>query len=116
MAKKKAATKPGAAAKVSKSKAIRDYMAAKPGVGPTAVAQALAKEGVKVSAAFVSTVKSMAKNKKPGRRVGRPRGRKPAAAGDQFTVSELLQAKKLAEQMGGVEKAKAAIDALAKLS
>jgi hypothetical protein len=94
-------------------------MAANPGAGPTAVAEALAKEGIQVSAAFVSTVKTMAKRRKPGRRrVGRPKGTKATATavGEQFTVSELLSAKKLAEQVGGLEKAKAAIDALSKLA
>ena len=58
----------------------------------------------------------MSKKKKPGRKAGRPKGTKTVAVGDQFTVSQLLQAKRLAEQMGGVDKAKAAMDALAKLA
>jgi hypothetical protein len=119
MAKKRVVKrKAGAAAKgeVNKSKAIRDYVAANPKDGPKAVAVALGEQGIDVSAAFVSTVKSTAKRRKKGRRVGRPRATKTAKAGATFTVSELLQAKKLSEEVGGIEKAKAAIDALAKLS
>lgn len=118
MARKSARSTGGAAASqgISKSKAIRDYMAAHPSAGPSAVADALSKEGIKVSAAFVSTVKSMAKKRKPGGRVGRPRKAKSAAAGAQFSVSELLSAKKLADELGSLEQAKAALDALAKLS
>ncbi len=119
MAKKKAKVKSGAAVekKVNKSKAIRDFMAENPTAGPTEGSDALTKEGTPVTAAFVSTVKSTSKGKKQSRRgVGRPRGSKKAAAGDQFTVAELLQAKKLSEQMGGIEKAKAIVNALAKIS
>ena len=69
MAKKKAKAKSGAApAKgVSKSKAIREYMAANRNAGPKAVAEALGEQGIKVSAAFVSTVKSMAKKGRKGK-------------------------------------------------
>lgn len=106
-AKKKTPPKKRAAPKkeVNKSKAIRDYMAQKPDAGPTAVAEGLGKKGIEVSAAFVSTIKAMDKAKKAGRR-GRV---------GEVTTADLLQAKKLADQLGGVERAKEAMDALAKL-
>jgi hypothetical protein len=56
----------------------------------------------------------MAKKKK-GRRGRRPAGSNGAAS-DQFTETELLQAKRLADQMGGIDKAKAVIDVLAKIT
>ena len=118
MAKKRVTKKTGASAKrkVNKSKAIRDFKAANSKAGPTEIATALAKQNVKVSPAFVSTVLSTSKKKKKkARRVGRPRATKsPQAA--SFTVSELMQAKKLAEEVGSLEKAKAALDALSKLA
>ena len=47
------------------------------------------------------------------------RGRKPqgaaAAVADSFSVAALVGAKKLAEQLGGVDQAKAALDAIARL-
>ena len=49
------------------------------------------------------------RNKKKKRR-----GRKPAAA-DTISVASLVGAKKLADQLGGVDKAKAALEALGKL-
>jgi hypothetical protein len=119
--KKKAAPKKKAPAqKVNKSQAIRDYCEANPTVGPKETAAALTKQGIKVSTAFVSTIKTKAKKNKtqtPKRR-GRPRknaasSAKPAS--DKIALSSLLAAKKMAEQLGGVEKAQAALAALAKL-
>ena len=103
---------------VNKSQAIRDYMAEHTGEGPTAVAEALTKSGIKVSAKFVSVVK---RKKKPRRRGGAARkAAKRATArrgrdGDAVSISVLMQAKRLAKQMGGVDEAKSALDALAKL-
>ena len=54
----------------NKSVAIRDYRAANPEAPPKAIAEALAKMGISVSAQFVSTVLSNAKRK--GGIVGKP--------------------------------------------
>jgi hypothetical protein len=111
MAKKKAAV-----AEVNKSQAIRDFVQANPTVGPKETAAALTEQGIQVSPAMVSTVKTQAKKKK-GKR-GRPRknaasSAKPAS--DKIALSSLIQAKKMAESLGGVEKAQTALAALAKL-
>src|SRR4029450_8559244 len=94
----------------SKSKAIRDYKAANADAGPKAIAEALGKDGMKVSAGFVSTVLSNARKKA---RKGR-RGRRPAAA-CTASLKQLVMAKKLAAKMGGVNEARQALDLLAKL-
>jgi hypothetical protein len=107
----------------SKSEAIRTYKSSHEDAGPTAIAAALTKEGTKVTPAFVSTVLSNAKRKggkgrrKMGRRKMVRRGRRPAVASRHSSdpVDRLIQAKKLAEQMGGVEQARAALDALARI-
>lgn len=80
MAKKKAAKKQEASESggVNKSAAIRDYKTANPDAGPKAIVEALAAQGITVSAAQVSTTLSMAK-KKMGVTPGK-RGRKPSAA------------------------------------
>ena len=121
MAKKKAEKAEAASEGPNKSARIREYMIANPKAGPKEVAQALVAEGLKVTAAYVSTVKALDKKsakKKSSGGPGRP-GRKPAAAaastGGSDLLSSLLQAKKLAEAMGGVANAKAALDALSKL-
>ena len=83
MAKKPAKGKSGAAVekKVNKSKAIRDYMAEHPKAGPSEVSDALTKKGTPVTAAFVSTVKSMAKGKKKGKGKRRTPDAKGVASG-----------------------------------
>ena len=118
--KKKATPKKKAPAqKVNKSQAIRDYCEANPDAGPTETAAALKKQGIKVSTAMVSTVKTQAKKKtKTQKRRGRPRknatsSAKPAS--DKIALSSLIQAKKMAESLGGIEKAQTALAALAKL-
>jgi hypothetical protein len=99
----------------NKSLEIRNYKAANPTASPKEIAEALTKEGVPVSAQFVSTVLSNAKKKggKVGRR-GRKPGRKPAAAAGG-NYDHLIKAKKLVDALGGIDKAKAAISALAQI-
>jgi hypothetical protein len=98
----------------NKSAAIRDYKAANPTAAPKEIADALGKSGVSISAQFVSTVLSNAKKK--GGKVGK-RGRKPGrpVAVPVDNLQQLIQVKKLVDQMGGLEKAKAAMDALAQI-
>jgi hypothetical protein len=102
----------------NKSLEIRNYKAANPTATPKEVAEALSKGGVSVSAQFVSTVLSNARKKggKVGRR-GRKPGRKPgmAAAGGGASIENLIKAKKFADSLGGVDQARAAINAIAQL-
>lgn len=91
-------------------------------VRPRDVIATLASEGVRVSPAQVSGVlRSMGM-----RRRGRGRGRRPAMAGsprattrstfEKLSLENLLAAKRLVNQLGSVEAAKQAVDALARLS
>ena len=113
MAKKATPKKRVPKQKVNKSQAIRDYCEANPDAGPTETAAALKKQGIKVSTAMVSTVKTQAKKKKGRGRKKAAGGAKPAS--DKIALSSLIQAKKMAESLGGVEKAQTALAALAKL-
>jgi hypothetical protein len=103
----------------SKSALIREYIAAHRGEGPQEVAAALnAAHSMSITPQFVSTVKSNAKRKKKksGRKPGRPAGETAAStANGKLSMEVLMAAKKFAEQLGGVGKAKAAVDTLAKL-
>jgi hypothetical protein len=105
-----------AAAGPNKSQAIREYKSNHSGAGPKDIAAALADQGVKVTPAFVSTVLSNAKRrgKKGKRRGGRPAGT-GAKPGRKDALSQLVLAKKMSDQFGGVEKARAALDALAQI-
>ena len=115
MAKKKAANKKPAKkktkkAKINRSQEIRDYLAKDPNAGPKAIVAGLKKKGIKVTEGLASAVKY----KQPAKKK-KKRGRKPQAAADKISVSALVSAKKMADTLGGIEEAKAALDAVAKL-
>lgn len=93
----------------AKSQAIREQLEANPQATPKEVVAALKSQRIKVSSQMVSTLKAKMKG---GAKKGR---RKKAAGNGKFDIDTLIRAKKLAELLGGVEKAKVAIDALAKL-
>ena len=113
----------------SKSDLIRSTSAANPEAGPTEIAKQIQTEhNIKVSPAMVSTVLSQDRTRggKPAKR-GRPPkatskpGRKPAAttrasnAASAFSLDTLVRIKKLADEMGGVNEAKRALDALSQI-
>jgi hypothetical protein len=107
MAKKAAST----ASKVNKSQAVRDYLKAHRGAAPKTVSEALKAQGIDVSAQTVSTVKFHMRKKK-----GKQRAARASADGMAETVSlsALVQVKKLADKLG-LDKTKAALEALGKL-
>ena len=115
MAKRKTAA-------VSKSAAIREYISANPSAGPTAIYDALAKQGIKVSKGLVSVVKYS--KPKPGKRPDRPaktqtastKGVIKALLSGPMPASDLIAAKKLADSIGGIAKTREALDLLEKLS
>ena len=90
-------------ARNSKAAKIREYLAEHPDAKAADVVAALKSQRVEVSAAHVYQLK--AKNGKP-RRVSRSNG---------DVLSALIEAKKLAKKLGGVDKARDALNALAKL-
>lgn len=101
------------------SQLIRDHLAAHPKDGSQAIAAAIkAAYGRDVSPQFVSTVKSNDKRKRRRGRKARGPGRPAAtssANGGKLSMEALMAAKKFVDQMGGVRKAKSAVDTLAKL-
>ena len=104
-----------AKSEVNKSQAIRDYITANPKAKPKDVVTALSEQGVTVTPAFVSTLRSNDKRKGrkgPGRR-GRPAGSTKSAS--SVGIDSLVQAKKLIDKMGGINQARQALDALSKI-
>lgn len=91
----------------AKSAAIREYLAANPGTKTKDVVAALKLNKIRVSAQMVSTLKGKVGSGASKRRV--------AAKSGSPSIEDLVEAKKLADQLGGVDKAKAAIAVLAKL-
>ena len=116
--------------KVNKSNAIREINGANPEAGPTQIAElVMAQYGVEVTPATVSTVLSTDKkrNGKVGR-PGRPKGSKNGATkaptaskavtlnGQQDAfIKNLLRAKQLVSDMGGISEARSALNALESL-
>ncbi len=121
----------------NKSQAIREYYAANPKAKPMEVSEALKSQGVNVTPAFVSTIRSTSKKKKVGK-PGRPagstkRGPKPAAAtvskkrgrpagrtaspaaSTNVSIDSLIKVKNMVESVGSIEEARAALSALEKL-
>ncbi len=123
----------------NKSAAIREYLDANPAAKPREIVDALKSQGVSVSPAFVSTIKSKAgaEGSTVTKRRGRPKGsgrksvtRKQAAGKavspapatrrgattETITVDGLVAAKKLVDLLGGHAKARAALSALEKIT
>jgi hypothetical protein len=93
----------------SKSNAIREYLKAHKKAKASEVVAALAEQGVTVSPAAVYNLKarnSMGKRRKHARASGQT---------VSLSISHLLAAKKFADAVGGIDQAREAVDALAKL-
>jgi hypothetical protein len=99
---------------VNKSQAIMDYLKNARRAKPATVVAALAEKGIEVTPQYVSSIRSAKRAKKKGKRGGQ-NGAATASASDKVSLGVLVQAKRLADQLGGVSKAKEALDALAKL-
>jgi hypothetical protein len=97
---------------VNKTQAILDYIKTARRAKPATVAAALAEKGITVTPQYVSSIRSN-KRRKKGKRGKEAAAAKPAS--DKVSLGTLVQAKRLADQLGGVAKAKEALDALAKL-
>jgi hypothetical protein len=123
--KKKTAKKAESGSDVNKTQEIKKALTATPEKGPTEIAADLTAKGVDVGPAYVSGVKLKMKDeggapKKKGRkgrkkkvaRRGRPPKVTPSA---DITYDQLQKAKAMSRQLGGVEKAKRALAALAEL-
>ena len=98
----------------SKSHAIRTFMEQNAGASTSEIVAGLAGQGIDVTPGLVSNIKYTTSKKKPGRKgkVGRP----PRSSDDSVSVSALIEAKKLVNQVGSLELARRALDTLQRLS
>ena len=120
---------------MSKTEAIRAALKKDPGVMPKALAEKLTAMGFEVKPQHVSTIKNVLKREAEGK-LPAPRGRRgrrpaaerlaspptaspavasPAPPGD-ISFESLRKAKALSAELGGIEKAKEALDALVQLT
>jgi hypothetical protein len=94
----------------AKTQAIRDYMSANKKAKASEVVSALAEKGISVTTAAVYNLKA---RKRMGKR------RRKAEANGQvvgLSIDHLIAAKKLVDTVGGMQQAREAVDALAKLA
>lgn len=104
---------------VNKSELIREILNSGGDVRNKDVIATLKDRKIVVSPAQVSNVRTALAKKGNVKLRGRRRmagGRPAVSSHDEVSLSSLIAAKKLAEAMGGVERARVALDALAKLS
>lgn len=121
-----------ATAKPNKTQLVRDILKKDPNASPVAVAKKLEAHGVKAN--YVSKIKyelakvaaagkpttKKAPAKKPAvakKQAAKPVSKKKPAttSSERVSLADLIKAKKLAAELGGVDKAKAMLDAVSKL-
>lgn len=103
---------------MNKSDHVRRYLSKHASAKPKEVFEGLTAEGVDVSMALINRIKYGPGSGRKGKR-GRRRRRAVTAmanGSNPLSLNHLLAAKKLVDQLGSVESAKQAVDALAKLS
>jgi 5-formyltetrahydrofolate cyclo-ligase len=117
------------AKKVSKSQSVREYLKSHPEAATKDVTEALAKKGIEVNPNFVSQIRSyMKKSNKTGTTkptTAKQRGRKIRGIVEKkqqmqesngtLTIADLIEARKAANKLGGVPRAKELMDDLSKL-
>ena len=98
---------------MNKSEAIRNYLAAQPNATPNEIVAGLKQQGITVSPGLASNVKyTSGRPRKGPKRRGRPAKTESNGA---LSVSDLVEAKKLADQLGGIEQARQALATLEEL-
>ena len=107
----------------SKSQSVRDYLSENPSATASVVVPEMAERGINVSPALVSQVKKRMKEsgqldgqkaatKKSGSKKSSPKKSAPANA---LTAENLVEAKKLVNELGGIDQARQALKFLEEL-
>ena len=96
--------------KINKTQIVKKALANDSKASPKEISKKLAKKGITVSPNYVSNIKTTSKKKT--KKKGRP---KKVAATDKISLASLVEVKKLANRLGGIDKAQEALNALAKL-
>jgi hypothetical protein len=95
---------------VNKSQTVRDYLKAHPSTTNKEVAEALTKQGLKISPNHVANIKSQM-NASKGKRKRRKRAATAMSTESGVSVLEIKAAFMLLKECGGIESAKKALDA-----
>jgi hypothetical protein len=97
---------------VNKSEEIRQLLRANPKMPAQEVISTLAGRGIKVASTLVYFVKGKMRARKGRRRKARQMVEKVAATGNSDPVATILKVKHWANEVGGLKKLKALVDAL----
>lgn len=110
----------------NKSQAIRDYYAAHPNAKPKEISAELKKQGIDVTPAFISTIRSTSMGKKKKTVKASSAKAAPAAASAKasapskgstnVSIESLIKAKSLVRDLGGIDAAMATLSALKRLA
>lgn len=100
----------------SRSQAVRDYLQTNPSAGPAQIVEELKKQGIKISAALASQVKYKKRGRKAPRMVRRSLGSARVASGGGISATDLIQAKKLTDALGGIDNVRKALALLEQLA
>ena len=99
---------------LSKTQAVKNYLARHPEATARIVIPALASEGINVSQALVNNTRSRLK-KQPRRKFRTARVSVARRTSAQLSADDLFEAKRLVDQLGGIDNARKALDALEQL-
>lgn len=101
-----------------KTRAVREYIAGNPEASPKAIVAGLAATGMKIKLGLANSLKYG--RRKPGRRkapsvrvAARKSGRH--ATNGAVTVAQLIELKRFADSLGGLDHVRTALDALQQL-
>jgi hypothetical protein len=97
---------------VNKSEEIRQLLKANPKLVAQAIVSTLAAKGIKVAPTLVYFVKGKMRGRKGRRRKARQMVEKVAATGNTDPIATILKVKRRADEVGGMKKFKALVDAL----
>jgi hypothetical protein len=95
---------------VNKAQSVRDYLKAHPDAANKEVAEAMAKQGIKISRNHIANIKSKMDISK-GKRKRRSKAAKSMSSKSGVSVHEIKAAFGLLKECGGVERAKNALAA-----
>ena len=95
---------------INKSQTVRDYLKAHPDTSNKEVAEALTKQGVKISPNHVANIKSK-RDVSKGKRKRRSKAATAMSAKGGVSVHEIKAAFVLLKECGGIENAKKALEA-----
>jgi hypothetical protein len=99
--------------KINKTQAVREYLTANPEAGPTVVVAALKKQGIKITANYVSGIKGKLKKTGKGKRTAKTvtvvaeapvAVEKPAKIGNTITLDQVKKVAHTIKTIGGYQR------------